>query len=270
MADWEARLAEAKAQLERAAPLTKKGYVSESTFDVRQAAKRTAEAQLAAARSGVLVSEAELSQLQAQRRNLEWRLSRTDLKAPVSGYVSRRTARIGDVASSTRDALFRIVANGEIELEATVPETKLAKLAAGQTAIVSVAGEAPRTATLRLVSPEIDTATRLGRVRLLIHKPDGLKTGGFGRAEIATGSSRGLGVPASALLYGTSGTTVQRVVDGTVRAAKVTTGLMASGMTEIRTGLTERDIVVTKAGTFLRDGDKVRAILPKAELSEAN
>jgi hypothetical protein len=37
----------------------------------------------------------------------------------------------------------------------------------------------------------------------------------------------------------------------------------------VRKGLVEGDIVVAKAGTFLRDGDAVRAVLPDAKISEA-
>jgi hypothetical protein len=37
----------------------------------------------------------------------------------------------------------------------------------------------------------------------------------------------------------------------------------------VTSGLSEGDVVVAKAGTFLRDGDAVRAILPDAKVSEA-
>ncbi|MDX2258446.1 MAG: efflux RND transporter periplasmic adaptor subunit [Hyphomicrobiaceae bacterium] len=266
----EARLAEAKSQLDRAEPLTRKGYVSESTLDTRAASERTARAQLESARNGIALAEAERSQLEAQRRTLVWRLSRTDIKAPVAGLVSRRTARLGDVVAASREPLFRLIEDGRIELEAKVPEPKLARLAAQQPARLFVEGSPPRDAVVRLVSPEVDTATRLGRVRLLVGDPTGLKIGAFGRAEVRTRTSRGLAVASSALLYSDSRPRVLRVADGRVQSVEVTTGLVTAGLTEIVSGLAPGDLVVTKAGTFLRDGDAVRPIEPAAAVSKAD
>ena len=66
------------------------------------------------------------------RREIEVRLSRTEIKAPVAGIVSRKTARIGATASSVGDPLFRIIKDGEIELEGEVPETQVTRLAQGR------------------------------------------------------------------------------------------------------------------------------------------
>ena len=42
-------------------------------------------------------------------------------------------------------------------------------------------------------------------------------------------------------------------------------------MVEIRDGLREGDLVVERAGTFLRDGEAVRPVLPEANrISEVN
>ena len=70
-------------------------------------------------------------------------------------------------------------------------------------------------------------------------------------------------MPLSAVLYGTKGASVQVVVDGKVQTRHVETGLEASGKIAIKSGVAAGEIVVAKAGTFLRDGDAVRAILPK-------
>jgi hypothetical protein len=49
----------------------------------------------------------------------------------------------------------------------------------------------------------------------------------------------------------------------------VTIGLLSGDLVEIKDGLHEGDLVVTRAGTFLRDGDVVRPVTPEATLSEA-
>ncbi len=44
----------------------------------------------------------------------------------------------------------------------------------------------------------------------------------------------------------------------------VETGLTSGGLIEIRKGLSEGDRVIARAGTFLKDGDAVRAVEPSA------
>ena len=59
------------------------------------------------------------------------------------------------------------------------------------------------------------------------------------------------------------------MVNGAVRQRAITTGLTSGGLVEVKSGVAAGDIVVAKAGTFLRDGDAVRPILPDAKVSES-
>lgn len=269
IAQAEAALKEAKNALERAKPLRQSGYLSDSVFDQREAAARTSEAVLVAARDGLKVAEAEKASLEAQRQELEWRRSKTEVKAPAEGLVSRRDVRVGSLAASTADAMFRIIARGEIELDAEVPEAELASIKAGQPATVAVAGLGEVTGKVRLVSPEIDRTTRLGRVRISLTSKEPLRIGGFGRGTVATANGRGLAVPASAVLYGPDGASVQVVKGGRVSTRKVKTGLRAGGRVEIAEGLVDGEVVIVRSGTFLRDGDQVRPVFePAGTVSE--
>lgn len=260
IAQAEAALKEAHNALERAKPLREAGHLSQSVFDQREAAARTAEAVLVAARDGLKVSEAERVHLEAQRRELEWRRANTEVKAPADGLVSRKNVRVGSLATGVGDAMFRIIARGEIELDAEVPEAQLARMKAGQPALVTIAGLGEVTGTVRLVSPEIDKATRLGRVRITLKSGETLRIGGFGRGTVTTANGRGLAVPASAILYGDNGATVQVLEGRRVSSRRVKTGLRAGGMVEILEGLSEGDVVIARSGTFLRDGDEVRPV----------
>lgn len=269
--DAEARVKEAQASFQRAKPLTKSGYMTESTFDQREALARSAAAQLNASRDGLKFAEAQKAEIEAQRRELLWRRSNTEVKAPADGIVSRRTARVGAIAGSASEPLFRIIERGEIELDAEISETEIGKVAAGQKAKIDGAGASAVEGTVRLVSPEVDKATRLGRVRVFLGDNPALKIGSFARGTIETSQSRNLAIPQSAVLYGDSGATVLVVENGKVAARRVGTGLTSKGQVEILAGLQEGEIVVAKAGTFLRDGDAVRPVLfePPAKVSEA-
>jgi RND family efflux transporter MFP subunit len=255
----EAANEEAASALERAESLARTGIASRQTLDQRVAAARGAAARLAAARDALAVAEAERRQVEAQRRDTDLRLSRTEIRAPQAGLISRRTGRLGAIAGMSGDALFRLVAGGEIELEAEVPESRLAALAVGQTARVELSGAGPVAGRVRLVPAEVDRATRLGRMRISLEAAPGLSVGRFARGTVETDRRAAILLPLSAVRLERQGASVQLVVEGRVRQRPVVLGSTAGGKVEIREGVAAGDVLVLRAGAFLRDGDAVRA-----------
>ncbi|MGD9669175.1 MAG: efflux RND transporter periplasmic adaptor subunit [Hyphomicrobiaceae bacterium] len=266
----EAALSEARASFERAKPLRQSGYLSESIYDQRAAAARTTAAQLVSAQDGLKLAEAAKQEAEAQRREIEWRLSNTKVTAPRSGIISRRTARIGGLATGVAEPMFRIIADGEIELGANVIEADLVRIAPGQSATIDVEGAENVTGRVRLVAPEVDRTTRLGSAKIFIGDRPDLRIGAFARAHVVTREGSGITVPAAAILYSADSRPSVLVVRGDrVEARDVATGLRSGDVVEITKGLNEGELVVAKAGTFLRDGDRVRPITPDAKISEA-
>jgi multidrug efflux pump subunit AcrA (membrane-fusion protein) len=117
------------------------------------------------------------------------------------------------------------------------------------------------TGRIRIVSPEVDRATRLGRIRVTLGDHPALRIGAFARGTVTTATSRGLAVPSGAIQRGGDGATVLVVRDGLVATQKLDLGLAMDDRIEVRAGLKSGDLVVSRAGTFLRDGDAVRPIL---------
>jgi HlyD family secretion protein len=68
-------------------------------------------------------------------------------------------------------------------------------------------------------------------------------------------------VPLSSLLFETEGPVVQVIRDNRVETRRVTIGVFVKGSILIRDGVAEGDLVVVRAGAFLRDGDRVRAVV---------
>lgn len=268
IAQTKAQLDESTAQLERAEPLKKSGFLSGATYDQRESAKRSAEAAAQSAKDGLKAAEAEKNQVEAQRRELEWKMANTEVRTPEDGIVSRRTARVGALAIGQADAMFRIIARGEVELDAEVVEGDLAKIKEGQKARVAILG-ADVDGTVRLISPEVDAATRLGRVRIFLGNNPALRIGGFAEGRIETANSHGLGIPASAITFDSAGSFVLAVVNNKVERRVIQTGLVSNGLVEIKSGLGEGDAVVERAGTFLRDGDTIKPVEAASKVSEA-
>ena len=123
----------ASADFDRARKLGE-GVMAASTIEQREMAMKTAQAQLAAAKNALGVAEADRKSRDAERQELLVRIGRTEVKAPVAGIVSRRSARLGASASTSGEPLFRIIEDGAIDLEADVPEQTLARLAVGMAA----------------------------------------------------------------------------------------------------------------------------------------
>jgi multidrug efflux pump subunit AcrA (membrane-fusion protein) len=182
------------------------------------------------------------------------------VRAPVAGTILKASAAVGSIASPRAEPLFRIAADGQIELEAEVPGIQLAKLKPDEPARVEV-GIAPEIAgKVRRTMVEINPATQLGRVRVSVDQAPGLRFGAFAKASIDATRRCGVSVPRSAVAYGTNGTSVQVVQDRIVEPRNVRVGLTSDKDAEIREGVKEGDLVVAHAGTSLREGEKVTTI----------
>ncbi len=244
-------------QLQRTRQLQQTGAATNDALDQRISAARTSAARLESATNALALAEADLAMARAQRGDIELRIARTEIKARTGGTVSRRTARLGAMAMAAGEPLFRIIANSEIELEADVAESTLARMRPGQPAAIDAAGyDKPLAGAVRLVAPEVNRTNRLGRVRIDLRADERPPLGAFGRATVEVARSQGILVPLSAVMFGRA-STVQVVKDGVVETRTVTTGLRAEGRVEIREGLKEGEQVVAVSGSFVRHGDRV-------------
>jgi HlyD family secretion protein len=269
IAQAEAQIVEAQANLvaaannfDRTKALRASGNASNETYDQRDAAARAAEAKLNAAKQALAIARADRTLYEAQGREIEVKLARTEIKAPTAGLISRRNAKLGATAAmAATDPLFRIIADGAIELQADVAEVELPGLKLGQNVAVTPAGSTTTLAgTIRLISPEVDKASRLGKVRIALTGNPPVAIGSFGRGVIETGRKRAVTLPLSAITYGRSGPTVQSVSESRIATKPVTLGLVGDGRAEIVSGVSEGETVVARAGTFVRDGDVITPV----------
>lgn len=258
VAQAQAALAASAPALDRARTLAKSGAGTDAMLEARAAEQSANVARLDAARQALAAAQADRKALDAARDELELRIARTEIKAPAAGVIRSRAARIGAIATAAApDGLFRIVAGGDIELDAEAPDFRLQRIAPGQPAQVVDGAGVTHKGKVRLVSPAIDRATRMGSLRVALDPSPLLRVGGFARADIETARRVGLSVPASAVIQTGAAARVDVVRAGEVRKVEVKTGIVAGGRIEIRDGLAEGDVVVARAGAFLNDGDRV-------------
>jgi multidrug efflux pump subunit AcrA (membrane-fusion protein) len=178
------------------------------------------------------------------------------LKAPAAGLITELRTAVGAPASPQAGPMFRISVNNEIELEAEVPSVHLLKLNAGATVRISRDDAPDVVGKVRTISPQIDRATQLGKVRISLNNNPSLKVGMFARANIDAKRSCGVAVPRTAI----DRLTLQVVKGNTIETRKVRVGLTSETSTEILEGLDVGETVVADAGTSLHDGDQIKTM----------
>ena len=275
LASAEATIAQAEAQLlearasadeaqrvnERTVALLKQGTASQAAADQASANAIASTARVTVATQSLEAARAQLSLVQAQLANVDLQLARTEVKAPVSGEITHRNAVVGSVASAAGQPMFTMIRDGALEMSADVAEIDLTRLKPGLKAtMVAVGSPEKLNGTVRLVEPTIDATTRLGRARVTIEDTDAVRSGMFMDAEILVAERETVAVPVTAVGSTADGTTVMTVNDGVVRRTLVKTGIRDGGWVEIVEGIKVGDTVVTKAGAFVRDGDRINPV----------
>jgi len=230
------------AALSRAYELKERGFLSQAALD-------TAQANQAASLAALNMAKAALSETRT-------RLSQSEIRAPVAGLIVSRSVTRGQIITSGTE-LFRLVRDGRLELDAQVPDTDLAALRPGQSAVVTSNQGGTAEGRVRIVTPELDADTRLGIARISLNSSSGFKPGMFARARINAGERASTAVPTAALLYreNRAGVFVLNT-DNSVRFTPVTVLSQADDQTAV-SGIEAGVKVVVAGAGFLNTGDKV-------------
>jgi len=270
VAQADAQVASARDAYNRFKELANEGGVSEADMVTRQtqlnAAIATAEQarqRLSLTREGsriedIRIAEAAAAEANAAVRQIQAQLDQTRVTAPAAGQIIKRDAHLGDVASPGK-ALFQMVRDSRLEVQATIPESDLGKVTVGQTVDVSSDARPDLHAVgkVRIISPAVDQTSRQATVKIDLPVGSGFEVGQFVRAQAQLGDTPSLVVPAAAVVTKESGAEVF-VLDGNLaKSRKVTPGTRAGGLVAITDGLKEGEKVITAGVGFLKDGDKV-------------
>lgn len=188
--------------------------------------------------------------------------ARGNVIAPSSGTLVTMNATEGGYISNAAPVA---VIDGAEQMKAVVQvsEALVPKLAAGDKADVSVsaAGQSFE-ATIRSVERAANIQTRLYTVTLSLPSgTDGLLAGMFADVTFHTDVSENtIVVPTEAVLTRGGTRYVFVVEDGAAQYAEVSTGLTGNGVTEILSGLSAGQQLVTVGQAYLNDGDPVRIV----------
>lgn len=242
--DADARIRNARRDFDRIRALHEAGLVSRQEFDDARVERERSEAALALATASLALAEAQLAE--------------TVVTAPFAGLLGQRRVDLGAYVREG-DTLVSLVDADPLEIEFTVAERYVARVAVGSPVTVEVTshpGE-ERRGDIVFVAPEVDPVNRTATVKARLANPDlVLRPGQFASVSLSLERRPGaVVVPEEALVSDGTRTLVYVVADGTATARVVAVGLRVPGRVEIRDGLAAGDVVVRTGHERLgRDG----------------
>jgi RND family efflux transporter MFP subunit len=184
--------------------------------------------------------------------NLEVQISKTVLRSPISGVVTKQDAKVGEIAPAGV-ILVSVISNARYEIEANIPEADIAKIKIGDRAEVTLdayGSDVIFPATVSKIDPAetiIDGVATYKTTLQFDTNDDRVKPGMTANTDISGQKRIGvLFIPGRAISTKDGVKTVNLVEEAVTREVIVTTGLRGSnGDVEILSGLKEGDRVKT-------------------------
>jgi RND family efflux transporter MFP subunit len=248
----------ANREFERAQKLKETGLITQQNFDDSRTETEAAKARIEASKAQLKVAEEDV--LYAQTR-----LSKSMIRSPLDGMVSFRNVNVGDfVGEMGAKPMFRIVDTRILELTVTAPSSEMAAVRIGQPLHFSSDAFPSKifVGKVMFINPVVNEADRSIKVVAEVeNREDQLKGGLFVQGRILTGKRTGvLKIPRAALLSwdvaGKKGE-VLAVNQDVAKRRSVQTGTILGDQVEITSGLAAGDLVITRGGFNVKEGDKV-------------
>ncbi len=280
-----AQLELAEKEFRRAEKLLETGDISKSTYDQRKSQRDSLIGQLAEARSNAAVAiraintaeaavktaetnvrnaRAAVATAETQVEQAQKGVADTSILAPFSGYVSDKTADVGEYLSpnAPNTKICSIVRTAVLRLKIDIPEQSIGKVSVGQgvTAQVSAYPDRKFGGTVARILPSLNAQSRTLTVEAEIENVGGLlKPGQFATVRITQSKPEpAVVVPASAVRSDNDVSKVFVIKDGVAQERFVKTGLLENDMIEIKQGVAENEVVATSNLDKLGDGVIVR------------
>ena len=266
-----AALANAQVTYDRLKRLVEQDSIARATFDTAARDLETARGQDQAAEIQVQtnspdgadrkVAETELAADQAALAAAQAKLAYTVIRAPSDGVLISRNVERGDVVAPGT-VLMALSPAARTEILIDVDEKNLARLAVGQTAVVSADAFPERhfPARVTYVNPGVDAATAAVEVKLLVQAPPPfLRQDMTVSVDILSATRRGATViPTDAVRRTPGGQSYVLLADqGRAERRPVLIGVTADGVAEVLQGLQPGDLVLPSTDK-VAPGQRVR------------
>ena len=251
---------QAQLAVENTEALLEAGAAAEQDLTKAKQGLEQAQAGVAQARAQQAAS---LAQIQASMDQINKQASLGTVTAPCAGTVTTVNVVQGGMASSAQPAVV-IAEDSRVKIKASVSEDVFAGLHVGDSAGVQISVLSDEVKTAKILSLPAAANQQTNLYDVSVSVPDGSDPA-IGSTVIFYTDRREntLSVPTECVLTGNDNERYLFTVDeGGTTAKRVTveTGLVGKTQTEITSGLTAGDRVVTKGQSYLSDGSAVRVV----------
>jgi len=193
-------------------------------------------------------------------------LSYSEIRSPIDGVVTERPLYPGEMAAAGA-TLLTVMNISQVIAKAHIPQPEAALLKVGDSASITVPGEAnPFAGKITVVSPALDANSTTVEIWVQAKNPGGrLKPGtSVQLAMLARTIPDALVIPAAGLLTGQDGTTsvMQVGADSHAHQKDVKVGIRQGDQVQVTEGLQAGDRIVAAGAYGLPDNTKVEAQSP--------
>jgi RND family efflux transporter MFP subunit len=210
----------------------------------------------------------EVSAAQARVAVARQQMQRTVVRAPFDGVVGDRKVSAGDTASVGKE-LLKVIDPRSMRFAGRVSADKIGVVKVGQNVGFRINGYGAQEfrGKVTRVEPSADDVTR--QVAVLVEFSDSNRPGVAGlyaEGTIESASVTALTLPEAVLIRAGDKTSVWRIRDGALSKAELVIGARdpRTGNYEIRSGLSQGDMLLRSASSSAKDGLKVDLVRAQA------
>ena len=258
----------AQKNLVRAEKLIESGDVSRSFYDEqrsrRDQLKEQYDVAVAQARqnyAGVDVSRTNVANAEAQLALARKNLSYAVIPAPIDGFVTERTADLGEYVSP-QQKVVTIVRINPLRIRIDIPEQAIPEVKVGQSVSITTSAWPDRNFSGRVarIAPNVSATSRTLTVEAEIENSSGaLKPGQFATVRILQERAEpAVLVPARSVVTEAGVSRLYVIKDGHAEQRVVQTGQTEGDLIEIRSGVAADEQVATSNVEQLSDGVGVK------------
>lgn len=258
----------AEKNLVRAQKLIESGDVSRSFYDDARARRdqlrEQYEVQLAQARqnfAAVQVARTNVANSEAALALARTNLSYASIPSPIDGYVSERTADLGEYVSP-QQKVATVVRTNPLRIRIDIPEQAIPEVQVGQSVSIATSAWPDRNFSGRVarIAPNVSATSRTLTVEAEIENSSGtLKPGQFATVRILQQrADPAVLVPARSVLTEAGVSRLFVIKDGHAEQRVVQTGQTEGDLIEIKNGVAADEQVATSNLEMLSDGVAVK------------
>jgi membrane fusion protein, multidrug efflux system len=213
-----------------------------------------------------LQAQTQMISLSKSVNQMKAQIAKTQIRAPFGGVIDEVFVERGQVVSANPQGLMRIVNLSQMYVSTAIPESYVGKVKVGtsvQANITSIGKEYQ--GKIRQVAKTINPANRSFGIEVSVPNPEGLlRPNQVAKLKIVDYSKNSaIVIPSNIIQQDADGNKFVFVVTnsknnmGIAKKAIIKTGQNANSITEIVSGLTAGDIIVTEGANAVSEGIKV-------------